>query len=57
MDILLVIYILAGTIALLCSALAVSSEKGKKFHVLSGRTYFCCMVSIFLTAIPMSIIG
>ena len=57
MGILLSIHILAGTIALLCSALAVSSEKGKKFHVLSGRTYFWCMVVIFLTAIPMSIIN
>ena len=56
MQILLPIHILAGTIALLCSALAVTSEKGKKLHVLSGRTYFWCMVAIFLTAIPMSII-
>ena len=56
MQILLPIHILAGTIALLCAALAVSSEKGKKLHVLSGRTYFWCMVDIFLTAIPMSII-
>ena len=57
MSILLSIHILAGTIALLCAALAVSSEKGKKFHVLSGRTYFWCMVGIFLTAILMSIIN
>ena len=57
MGILLSIHILAGTIALLCAALAVSSEKGKKFHVLSGRTYFWSMVGIFLTAIPMSIIN
>ena len=57
MSILLAIHILAGTIALLCAALAFSSEKGKKFHVLSGRTYFWCMVGIFLTAIPMSIIN
>jgi len=56
MQILLPIHILAGTIALLCAALAVSSEKGKKLHVLSGRTYFWCMVAIFLTSIPMSII-
>ena len=56
MHILLPIHILAGTIALLCAALAVSSEKGKRLHVLSGRTYFWCMVAIFLTAIPMSII-
>tara|TARA_X000000368_G_C22777250_1_gene599897 strand:+ start:51 stop:668 length:618 start_codon:yes stop_codon:yes gene_type:complete len=56
MQILLPIHILAGTIALLCAALALTSEKGKKLHVLSGRTYFWCMVAIFLTAIPMSII-
>ncbi|MBM88829.1 MAG: hypothetical protein CMQ41_10675 [Gammaproteobacteria bacterium] len=57
MDIFLVIHILAGTIACLCAALAFSSEKGKKFHVIAGRTYFWCMVGIFLTAIPMSIIN
>ncbi len=56
-QILLTIHILAGIIALLCAALAVSSEKGKKLHVLSGKTYFWCMVAIFLTAIPMSIIS
>ena len=56
MQIILPIHILAGVIALICAALAVSSAKGKKLHVLSGRTYFWCMVVIFLTAIPMSII-
>ena len=56
MQILLPIHILAGTIALLCAAMAVSSEKGKKIHVLAGRAYFWCMVAIFLTSIPMSII-
>ncbi len=55
-QILLPIHILAGTIALICAALAVSSEKGKKLHVLSGRAYFWGMATIFLTAIPMSII-
>ena len=55
-QILLPIHILAGVIAFICSALAVSSAKGKKLHVLSGRTYFWCMVANFLTAIPMSII-
>jgi uncharacterized membrane protein YidH (DUF202 family) len=56
MQILLSVHVLAGTIALLCAALAVSSEKGKRLHVLSGRTYFWGMATIFLTAIPMSII-
>ena len=44
MEILLPIHILAGITSLLCAALAVSSEKGKKLHVLSGRTYFLGMV-------------
>ena len=56
MQILLPIHILAGTIALLSAIMAILSEKGKKLHLLSGRTYFWCMVTIFLTAIPMSII-
>ena len=56
MQILLPIHILAGTLALLCSALAVCSEKGRRIHVVSGRAYFWCMAVIFLTAIPMSII-
>ena len=53
---LLVIHIFAGVIALLSAALALSTEKGKKFHVLSGKSYFWAMVLIFLTAIPMSIL-
>ena len=57
MEVLLLLHITVGTIALLCAALAVSSEKGKKIHVLSGRTYFWSMVAIFLTAIPMSIMN
>jgi len=56
MQILLPIHILAGTIALLFAALAITSEKGKRLHVLSGRAYFWGMATIFLTAIPMSII-
>jgi uncharacterized membrane protein len=56
-QILLTIHILAGTIALLCAALAISLEKGKRLHVLLGRAYFWSMAAIFLTAIPMSIIS
>jgi hypothetical protein len=37
--------------------MSVLSEKGKKVHVLSGRTYFWGMATIFLTAIPMAIIS
>ena len=56
-QILLPIHILAGIIALTSAALAVSSEKGKRLHVFSGRTYFWGMATFFLTAIPMSIIS
>ena len=57
MEILFPIHIASGSIALLSAALALSTEKGKKFHVLSGKSYFWGMVLIFLTAIPMSIIN
>ena len=50
-EILLPIHILPGIIALTSAALTVSSEKGKKLHVLSGRTCFWGMVTIFLTAV------
>ena len=56
MQILLPIHILGGTIALLSAIMAILSEKSKKIHVLSGRTFFWSMLTIFLTAIPMSII-
>ena len=54
---LLILHILSGAIALFSAALALSTEKGKKFHVLSGKSYFWAMVLIFLTAIPMSILN
>ena len=56
-QILLPLHIAAGAIALISAALAVFSEKGKKIHILSGRTYFWSMAVIFLTAIPMSIMS
>ena len=53
---LLAIHILAGTTALFAAAFAICSEKGKKTHIIAGRTYYWGMVGIFLTALPMSII-
>ncbi|GIR87084.1 MAG: hypothetical protein CM15mP86_05430 [Gammaproteobacteria bacterium] len=47
LQILLPIHILAGIISLTSAALAVSSEKGKRLHVLSGRAYFWGMATIF----------
>jgi len=56
MDFLLPIHILAGSLVLIFLAMAVSSAKGKKLHVFSGKAYVWCMSAIFVTAIPMSII-
>ena len=55
MQYLLSIHILAGSISLIAAGFAVLSSKGKKAHILAGRTYFWGMAVIFLTAIPMSI--
>ena len=57
MQYLLFIHILAGSISLVAAAFAVVSSKGKKAHILAGRTYFWGMAVIFLSAIPMSIAG
>ena len=57
MHYLLIIHILAGTLALMAAVLAVVSSKGKKVHIIAGRTYFWGMTIIFLTAIPMSIVS
>ena len=57
MQYLLFIHIIAGSISLIAAAFAVLSSKGKKLHILSGRTYFWGMAIIFLTAIPMSIVS
>ena len=55
MQYLLVAHIFAGCISLIAAVFAVLSSKGKKAHILAGRTYFWGMAVIFLTAIPMSI--
>ena len=57
MHYLLIINILAGTLALMAAVSAVVSSKGKKGHIIAGRTYFWGMTIIFLTAIPMSIVS
>ena len=57
MHYLLIIHILAGTLALMAAVSAVVSSKGKKVHIIAGRTYFWGMTIIFLTAIPMSIVS
>ena len=56
MSILLVIHILSGSLALIAAAVAIGSAKGKKHHILAGKTYVLAMLGIFLSAIPMAII-
>ena len=55
MFVLLPIHILSGALALVSAAVALYCVKGKRTHILSGRIYFWSIVTIFLTAIPMSI--
>ena len=57
MDILVPIHIVAGSLALIFSAMALSSTKGKKLHIFSGKAYVWCMAAIFFTALPMAIIS
>ena len=57
MQYLLFTHIIAGTVSLLAASLAVVLGKGKKVHILAGRTYFWGMFLIFITAIPMSIVS
>ena len=56
MSILLAIHILSGSLALVAAAVAIGSAKGKKHHILAGKTYVLAMLGIFLSAIPMAII-
>ena len=55
--ILLIIHIAAGSIALLTAALALAAPKGQRWHILAGRVYAVAMTVIFLTAVPLAILG
>lgn len=55
--ILLIIHIAAGSIALLTAALALAAPKGQRWHILAGRIYAVAMTVIFLTAVPLAILG
>jgi uncharacterized membrane protein SirB2 len=54
---LLTIHIGAGSLALLTAALAVFAPKGLKWHILSGRVYAIAMGLVFLTAVPLALLG
>ena len=55
--ILLTIHIAAGSIALLTAVVAIITAKGGRYHVLAGRVYAIAMTVIFLTALPLAILG
>ncbi len=54
---LLVIHIAAGSIALLTALVALVTAKGGVIHVRAGRVYAIGMTLIFLTAVPLAILG
>lgn len=54
---LLVIHIGAGSVALLTAFVALVTAKGGVIHVRAGRAYAIGMTLIFLTAIPLAILG
>ena len=55
--ILLTIHIAAGSLALLTAAVAVFTAKGQANHVRSGRVYAVAMTLVFLTAVPLALLG
>ena len=55
--ILLVIHIAAGSVALLTAFVALVTPKGGVIHVRAGRVYAIGMTLIFLTAVPLSLLG
>lgn len=55
--ILLTLHIGAGSLALLTAVVAVFTPKGRKWHVLSGRIYVAAMTMVFLTAVPLALLG
>ena len=55
--ILLVIHIGAGSAALLTAFVALVTAKGGAMHVRAGRVYAIGMAVIFLTAVPLALLG
>jgi hypothetical protein len=56
-EILLLVYIVGGSVALICALMAVSSKKDSNFHRKVGRIYALGMTVIGVAAMPMAIIS
>ena len=54
---LLIIHIGAGSVALLAAGGALFTAKGGVNHVRSGRVYALAMTGVFLTALPLALLG
>ena len=54
---LLTVHIVAGSVALLTAAIALVTQKGGTRHVRAGRVYAVAMTLIFVTAVPLAILG
>lgn len=55
--VILLIHIVAGSIALLTALIALLTAKGKGMHVKAGRIYALAMTLVFVTALPLAIWG
>ncbi len=56
-SIILVIHIVAGSIALLSAVVPVVTKKGGNIHKKAGRAYALAMAVVFVTALPLAIIS
>ena len=55
--VLLTIHIVSGSAALLTAAIALITQKGGTKHIIAGRVYAVAMTLVFLTAVPLAILG
>lgn len=55
--ILLAVHIAAGSVSLAAAGAAMVTAKGGRWHVLAGRVYAVGMAVVFLTAVPLAILG
>ena len=55
--ILLAVHIAAGSVSLAMAGVALVTAKGARWHVLAGRVFAIGMTVVFLTAVPLAILG
>ncbi len=55
--VLLMVHIAAGSVALATAIIALITAKGGTHHIRAGRVYAVAMTVIFITALPLAILG